>query len=124
MKITKHFSYEEMHCRDGEVYPMIWMARLSALCYALEVVRAVTGLTLTLNSVYRTSTYNKRIGGARYSQHKLGMAADFKLKGISPKRLFPILDRFQRLGVLPKGGLHAYKTFVHIDIEGSRLRRW
>jgi len=123
MKITKHFSYEEMHCNDGTVYPMILLSRLSALCYALEVVRAVTGLTLTLNSVYRTSTYNKRIGGARNSQHKLGMAADFKLKGISPKRLFPILDRFQRLGVLPKGGLHAYSTFVHLDTRG-RIKRW
>ena len=125
MKITKHFNSTEFDCRDGHKYPLNWCwPKLHPLCEALEIIRAITGKTMTINSGYRTEIYNRKVGGSKNSQHIQGMAADFKLKGISPKRLFPILDRLQKLGVIPRGGLHAYSTFTHLDIEGYRLRRW
>lgn len=124
MKITKHFNSTEFDCRDGQKYPLNWLhTKLRVLCNVLEVVRAITGETMTITSGYRSEKHNLKVGGAEKSQHVQGMAADFKLKGISSKRLFPILDRFQKLGVIPKGGLHAYDTFVHLDIRGVN-KRW
>jgi len=124
MKLTKHLDSSEFNCRDGSKYPANWIyPRLKQLSSALEIVRAITGQPMMITSGYRSPAHNKSCGGKKYSQHLQGRAADFKLKGITPKKLFPILDRFQRMGVLPKGGLHAYPTFVHLDIRG-RLARW
>ena len=126
MKITEHLWSSEFNCKDKDKtpYPANWLYNnLHPLCAALEIIRAITGQTMTINSGYRTPEYNKRIGGAKRSKHMKGIAADFRLKGITPAKLFPILNRFQRIGVLPKGGLHAYATFIHLDIAGS-LRRW
>ena len=124
MKITKNFWYEDFACKDGTLYPMDWVFdRLQLLCESLEVVRAITGLPLIITSGYRTAEYNRKIGGKPKSKHVEGLAADFRLVGITPKKLFPILDRFQRSGILPKGGLHAYATFIHLDV-GDKIRRW
>jgi len=124
MKISKHFNSKEFDCKDGTKYPGNWLyTKLKPLCDALEIVRAITGQTMTITSGYRSPEYNKKVKGARYSQHMYGNAADFKLKGITPRKLYPILDRFQRTGVLPEGGLHAYATFVHLDIRG-KIARW
>ena len=122
--MSEHFKVAEAKCKDGTPYPKQWYPRLHELFHALEIVRALTGKPMRLHSVYRTKEHNDKVGGAPDSCHLKGYAADFELEGMSPKELYPILDRFQRLGVLPKGGLHAYSTFVHLDIEGSRLRRW
>ena len=123
--MSKHLWSSEFNCKDGSAYPANWLySRLAPLSRALEIVRAITGKTMTIVSGYRTPAYNRKTkGAAPRSKHMQGIAADFKLEGISPRRLFPILDRFQRMGVLPKGGLHAYPTFVHIDIRG-RIARW
>ena len=125
MRISKHLWSSEFDCNDGTPYPANWLhTKLTPLCAALEIVRAITGRTMTISSGYRTPEYNKRTkGAATRSKHMEGIAADFRLKGITPAKLFPILDRFQRMGVLPKGGLHAYSTFVHIDQRGF-LARW
>lgn len=125
MKLTEHFKLEDFSCRDGTPYPWPWIEeRLRPLCNALEIVRTITGRPMIITSGYRTEGYNRKVGGATKSRHKEGLAADFKLEGITPRKLFPILDRFQRTGILPKGGLHAYATFTHIDIAGDKIRRW
>lgn len=121
--MSKNFKIKEAACKDGTPYPKKWRPQLEYCFELLEIIRAITGMTMTLNSAYRTPEYNKKVGGAEKSQHLNGLAFDFVLKGITPAKLFPILDRFQRLGVLPKGGLHAYKTFTHIDMRG-KIARW
>ena len=121
--MKSNFSKKEAACRNGIPYPPAWEYKLKKLFQTLEIIRALTGRSMKLNSVYRTKEYNKKINGAKNSQHVKGLAADFVLEGMTPFQLFPILDRFQRLGVIPKGGLHAYKTFTHIDIRG-RIARW
>lgn len=124
MNITKHFDIAEFHCKDGTHYPLGWVAeRLKPLCEALEIVRAITGKPMKIISGFRTPTWNKKVKGKVRSQHIEGRAADFTLQGITPKKLFEICDRFQKTGVLPKGGLGCYPTFVHLDIRGS-LARW
>jgi len=124
LKITKHFWLSEFRSKDGVAYPATWIQwRLRPLCEVLELIRALTGQPVTITSGYRTEAHNKKIGGAKNSRHTQGRAADFRLKGMTPKRIFEIVDRWQRLGIIPKGGLKAYATFVHIDLD-DKIRRW
>ncbi|UTW56207.1 D-Ala-D-Ala carboxypeptidase family metallohydrolase [Kordiimonas sp. SCSIO 12610] len=47
----------------------------------LEPARQIIGRPLFITSGYRSSALNRIIGGARHSQHMLGEAADFIVKG-------------------------------------------
>jgi len=124
MNVTKHFSVEEFSCNDGTPYPEEWIAeRLVPLCKALELIRAIWGRPIKINSGYRTPTYNKKVGGSRASKHMDGIAADITMDGIYPTRVFEIMDRLMDVGAIPKGGLHAYNTFVHYDTRG-KVARW
>ena len=44
----------------------------------VQLVRTKFGVPITLNSVYRSETYNRRIGGAKLSQHQAFCAIDFR----------------------------------------------
>lgn len=122
MKISKHFNSKEFDCNDGTPYPKEWYPRLVRLCEALELIRGITNQPMTITSGYRTPEWNRKVGGKRASKHLEGMAADIKLKGIGPKRLFKMIDIMQRDGVIPRGGLFLYPTFIHVDIRGIIAR--
>lgn len=126
MKITPHFSFAEFQCKDSTPYPAEWIHnRLLVLCALLEVIRKDVGKSLIIVSGYRTATYNRRIGGARRSQHVEGRAADIRCPGMTAKELHAKI-----LGVISTkkhhiGGLALYPQFVHVDIRpAERLVRW
>lgn len=122
MKISRHFNSKEFDCRDGTPYPKEWYPQLVRLCEALESIRSITGQPMTITSGYRTPEWNRKVGGRPRSKHLEGIAADIKLKGIGPKRLFDKVDKMQREGVIPRGGLFLYPTFIHVDIRGRIAR--
>lgn len=126
-KITEHFSLEEFACHDADrtPYPPIWINdRLIPLCYLLELIRGACDRPITIISGYRTNDYNRKIGGARRSQHIQGRAADIVVKGLSAgqihMRILAVRRFWHRLG-----GLGLYQNFVHVDIRSTdRLVRW
>jgi len=126
MKITKHFSLEEFACRDGTSYPENWItSRLEPLCRVLEILRHDLGMPVSINSGYRTPSYNRKIGGARHSQHVNGAAADIAVVGHSSDLVHNSILNLHRTGAIKIGGLGNYVTFTHIDIRpGTRLARW
>lgn len=71
-KISPHFTLKEFQSRDGADKVLVRME----LFEKLEELRAYGGFTVTINSGYRTSSHNKKVGGARTSQHVEGAAAD------------------------------------------------
>ena len=97
----------------------------------LEAIRAVTG-PLRVLSGYRTEAYNRRVGGARASQHVQGRAADIYSATLSPGQIHDRVLELYRAGELPYlGGLGYYGPstkgvgFVHVDVRpGTRLARW
>jgi uncharacterized protein YcbK (DUF882 family) len=73
------------------------------------------GKPIKINSAYRSSKYNKAIGGASKSFHTQFNALD--LRTSAPKQLHKILSEMRARGEF-KGGLGLYKTFVHVDTRG------
>lgn len=128
MKITKHFSLNEFKCKDGTPYPEKWISsRLKPLCDQLEILRSYFSSPVTITSGYRTVEHNKKIGGAKASQHVQGRAADFVVKdtlyppGLVHEVALVLYDK----GELKIGGLGKYEKFTHIDVRSSkRLVRW
>jgi uncharacterized protein YcbK (DUF882 family) len=127
MKMTLHFRSEEFACRDGTPYPARWVSsRLAILCEMLEVIRANLIGSVRVLSGYRPPEYNRRIGGARQSQHCQGRAADIVVEGIKAEDVHrAILAMYARGMLKDLGGLGLYPGFVHVDIRPTKtLRRW
>ncbi len=113
-KLSANFVVKEFACRDGSDCILID----TELVKLLQNIRSHFRKPITINSAYRTSTYNKKIGGAARSQHCLGTAADIVIKGVSPLTVAQYAE-----GVLAsKGGIGLYKTFTHVDVRKSRAR--
>ena len=128
MRVTLHFAAEEFACRDGTPYPAEWIEpRLRPLCDVLEAIRTAVGGPLVLLSGYRTAAYNRRIGGARRSQHVEGRAADLRPPpGWTATRLHGFILGLYHGGELELlGGLGRYPRFVHVDTRPTdRLAQW
>lgn len=84
---------------------------------AMERVRAyLDHEPIRVTSGYRPPRYNEIIGGAKYSQHRLGNACDFIHNKLSAERvrelLLPVLDDFNiRMEDL------SGASWVHIDLR-------
>lgn len=127
--ISAHFTREEFDSRDGTIYPARWIGtRLALLVAVLEDLRArVGGRAITVLSGYRSPAHNRRVGGARASQHMEGRAADIRVAGLSPAEVHAELLAMYREGDHRIGGLGRYNTFTHVDVRPSgaqRLASW
>ena len=82
----------------------------------LDALRGNLGHSLIVLSAYRSSYHNARVGGAVFSRHLFGDAADLSIVG----RVRLKMDEAAKgVGVT---GFGYYKTFLHIDM--GRARYW
>ena len=123
MQLTKNFKLSEFRCRDGTDVPEELMANVQELAENLQVLRDHLGKPITIISGYRSPKYNRRIGGARKSQHMLARAGDMMIKGLTPAEIKDIIVSLIKEGKMRPGGVGLYTTFVHYDVRGFN-RRW
>ena len=121
-KITTNFSLEEFNCKDGSTMPNDVMINIIKLAKNLQVLRDAIGKTITINSAYRSSDYNKKIGGVKDSQHLKGNASDITVKGMTPKEVAKIIEGLIASGKMQQGGIGIYPNFTHYDIRGVKAR--
>ena len=86
-QLTKNFNLSEFRCRDGSDVPEEYMDNVRELAENLQVLRDKIGRPITVISGYRSLTYNKKIDGARRSQHLLAKAGDLIVRGMSPSEV-------------------------------------
>jgi len=121
--VTKNFSLREFRCKDGTDVPDELKDNVVLLCENLQILRDHIGKPIRIISGYRSPKYNRRIGGARKSQHMLAKAADFKVAGMTSHELKQIIEDLIREGKMMKGGIGLYTSFTHYDVRG-RNARW
>ena len=123
MKLEKNFNLSEFRCKDGSDVPEELLANVRKLAKNLQVIREHIGKPIKVISGYRSPSYNRRIGGARRSQHMLATAADIKVAGMSPSEVKAVIVGLIKSGKIDSGGVGLYKTFTHYDTRG-RNARW
>ena len=113
-QLSANFKVKEFACKDGS--DVIFIS--PELVEILQKVRNHFKSAVTINSGYRTPTYNKKIGGATYSQHTYGTACDIKVKGIKPKAVAQYVET-----LMPNtGGIGIYSNFTHVDVREEKSR--
>ncbi len=123
MQLEKNFYLKEFKCKDGTQVPADLLDSVSKLAKNLQVLRDEIGRPIIIISGYRSPRYNKRIGGAKKSQHLLAKAADVVVPGMDARDVWKIILKLIKEGRMVKGGVGIYPDFVHYDIRG-RNARW
>jgi len=122
-KLTANFGLSEFRCRDGSEVPEELLENVQLLADNLQVLREHLGKPIRVISGYRSPKYNRKIGGARRSQHMLAKAADIKVAGMSPADVKAAIVSLIKDGSMAPGGVGLYTTFTHYDVRG-RNARW
>lgn len=109
--LSPHFSRREFDCRDGSLANPD-----PRLVEALERLRTICGnRPLRIVSGYRSPAYNKRVGGAKRSQHLYNRAADIP-SGYATVR------QAEQAGFTGIGRSGEWAT--HVDVRAGGLARW
>ena len=112
--VSKNFKVKEFACKDGS--DPVFISK--ELVDVLQKIRSHFGKPVNINSAYRTATYNKKVGGATYSQHLYGTAADIVVTGVEPKKVAAYAET-----LMPNsGGIGIYSNFTHIDVRVKKSR--
>ena len=121
-KLTKNFDLKEFNCKDGSETPAGLIPNLQELANNLQILRDFLGTSLHINSGYRSHAYNKKIGGAKFSQHLLGKAADIRSDKYTPAQIHAAILQLISEGKIHNGGLGIYNSFCHYDIRDTPAR--
>lgn len=112
--ISKNFRVREFACKDGSDPIFID----DELVGVLQQIRDHFGKAVTITSAFRTASHNKKVGGAKYSQHLYGKAADIKVSGVAPS----VVADFAETLMPSTGGIGRYSTFTHVDVRKVKSR--
>jgi uncharacterized protein YcbK (DUF882 family) len=123
MQLEKNFNLDEFKCRDGSSVPEDLISNVSILAKNLQVLRDEINRPIKIISGYRSPSYNKKIKGAKKSQHMTAKAADIIVDGMHPEEIKSVIISLIKSGKMHPGGIGLYATFTHYDVRG-RNARW
>nr|DAG74692.1 MAG TPA: peptidase [Microviridae sp.] len=116
IKITNHFKVKEFACKDKSQIVFVD----DYLVTILEILRNKIKKPIIITSGYRTPEWNAKCGGAKYSYHMRGMAADIKVNGMTAKEIADKLDKI----IANECGIIVYDNWVHFDVRtGKKYRK-
>lgn len=138
MKLTDHLDWHEVLAGSGVARPEDLppgirenLERAARLMFEPLRILYDHPLLVIPGGGYRSPETNKRVGGARNSQHVQGLALDLVPAGKMQAdfdRLHDLAVRLQREKAIPPGGIGVYKTgdgrwrFLHVDARGVPAR--
>ena len=112
--LSANFRVREFRCQD-DTDPIFIDSDLVDI---LQNVRDHFGKAVTITSAFRTASHNKKVGGATYSQHLYGKAADIKVSGVAAS----VVADFAETLMPSTGGIGRYSTFTHVDVRKVKSR--
>lgn len=112
--LSSNFRVREFRCKD-DTDPIFVDSDLVDI---LQKVRDHFGKAVTITSAFRTASHNKKVGGAKYSQHLYGKAADIKVSGVAAS----VVADFAETLMPGTGGIGRYSTFTHVDVRKVKAR--
>lgn len=115
-KVSEHFKASEFACKDGTASLLLDKDIIPILERFREYVEA----PVTINSAYRTKSYNQKVGGANNSYHLYGCAFDIPFKS-SFKNLTSVDMMCKFFNTLGLKGIIKYSNFVHIDTRTTKF---
>jgi len=122
MQLSKNFSKSEFDCSCGCDMPKEVLNNVQKVANQLQALRNIVGKSITVNSGYRCSEYNTKVGGVKTSQHILGKASDIVIKDMTPDDVAHLIEQIIDSGDMLQGGLGRYNTFTHYDIRKTKAR--
>ena len=119
-KLSANFTVAEFACKDGSD-PVFVDSSLAAL---LQKIRDHFGRPVVITSGYRTPAHNAKAGGAKFSQHLYGRAADIRVQDVSVEAVAVYAE-----SLMPdRGGVGRYPVkagrvagWVHVDTRASAM---
>ena len=120
-RLSANFTVREFACLDGSDPVFVD----SELVRVLQNIRDHFGKPVVITSAYRTAVHNKAVGGAAYSQHCYGRAADIRVQGVSVEDVAAYAE-----SLMPDwGGVGRYPVkagratgWVHVDTRADKAR--
>ena len=113
--VAPHFNLSEFAC------PCCHRVMLHPLLLEkLEKLRKTIEKPIYITSGYRCTEYNQKVGGIKNSYHKLGLAADIRVGGLSALDLLEHAEMLDFSGI----GFYEKKNFLHLDVRPTKPTRW
>ena len=119
--MTPHFTLAELTHTDHRSLDntpnAAELANLKRLAEFLETVKTTLGgKPIMINSAFRSKAVNDAVGSKDTSQHRLGLACDFRVPGMTPdavvRTLLKARVRFDQL-------IREYDAWTHISISDN-----
>lgn len=105
----KHFTEKELACKCGKCD----LQMKPSFMIKLEALRDTCDFPFIVTSAARCPEYNKKIGGAKNSQHIYGNAVDILIRD---ERAYKIISLARRAGLNGIGiSQMGAQRFIHLD---------
>ena len=123
--MTPNFTLAELTCTEHRKLDNTpnaqELANLQRLAEFLETVKtALGGKPVMINSAYRSKAVNDAVGSKDSSQHRQGLACDFRVPGMTPDAVVRALLKLPYDQII-----REYDSWTHISIadkpRGQRL---
>ena len=121
--MTPHFTLAELthteHRKLDNTPNATELANLQRLAEFLETVKtALGGKPVMINSAFRSKAVNDAVGSKDTSQHRLGLAADFRVPGMAPDAVVRALLHLPYDQII-----REYDAWTHISISDKPRRQ-
>ena len=121
--MTPHFTLAELTHTDhrslDNTQNAAELANLQRLAEFLETVKTTLGgKPVMISSAYRSKAVNDAVGSKDTSQHRQGLAADFKVPGMAPDAVVRAL-----LNLPYDQIIREYDAWTHISISDKPRRQ-
>lgn len=115
-------SNESGACRGRNHFPPeeLWRVLVPTARFA-DALRGRLGSPVTILSGFRSDAYNRCIGGAGESRHRMFNALDLAPRGASVGALWQAARAIRAETPGFAGGIGKYRSFVHIDTRGQNV---